>query len=257
MPVRLDPWQNIVGVGWSTTEFPAFVGFVHANSGNDPRVTSFEINIGLWNPGDLILVQVSTGDADPVAITTFSGPAGWNLVDQRYMSGGIRLNERLGTDSLWSRFMEVGDSSLYTWTADQNVQFLTVASRISGARQVGFPAAIAFRPSDTEAPGSPGSASDVPFVPGIITSTPQNLLLMLMGVAGQQAQATRYVPDPAFPLQIKAFHRSMSMTPFSGLNHTVHLYRENWPDAGATGDRTISTFATGFENVWHLAIAPA
>lgn len=243
---------------------PVFEGFTYDASGNNPTVTSFEATVPAgWDVGDLMVAQVSNSSSGVSGINTFSGPVGWTEVAQETMSGGIAayLNEKLGTDSIWFKFMAEGDGDNYTWTSSESIQIQIAISRISGAARVQglgpglFPSAIAFRESDTAAPGFGGSGVDVPIVPSITPPSTNSLLLMLMGVPSDQAQATRYVVDPLYPLQTKQFHKTATMTPFPGISHTIHCYSEVWAEYKATDIRTISAIETQRENVWHLAVS--
>ena len=135
MPVRLDPWQNIVGVGWGAPEnlppdvpliSPQLWDWEHRDTvlGFDRSDITMEPNAdggGFFeNPevGDLLLAHISADrviDPDPWPQVTITGPAGWTQLWQFSTEGasGVGFDQ---TASLWYRFVQAGDPDEWTWT---------------------------------------------------------------------------------------------------------------------------------------------
>ena len=135
MPVRLDPWQNIVNVGWGAPENQPPEGplieplmwdfeFRHTALGDDRSDATMKPNAetgGFFeNPevGDLLLAHMSCDavtNPDPWPQVTISGPAGWEQLWQFSTEQSAEVGFEQ-TASLWYRFIQAGDPDEWTWT---------------------------------------------------------------------------------------------------------------------------------------------
>ncbi len=257
-PVRLDPWQNIVNVGWPS-EFPFVAGTrefsKQENSGDLILTAIVPGGSPAAAPGDLLVAHATaakklSGQGATAAIIT--PPAGWgeatfdtlNLTnppgDRYHMGGGV-----------WFKYLEAGDTTWdFTWNFDCARTLMVV--RVVGARTSGFPSAIATANDD----GSDlGSFHQMPFpvveAPSVSPATGNNLILTVVhehrlfnsGRLTGTAAMTKEVDRGAGPVGQAAISTFAAM------------FTENWP-SGPTGTREIIPPDNGRFFLTTMAIAP-
>ena len=258
MPVRLDPWQNIVGVGWKasgggggpTPTFPFFADWLAVAGGQE--VTTLPLNAGFVGPsprlseevlpGELLIAQVACDIAPgtPHPQVTITGPAGWQQFYQRstQMSPGFGFSQTAGA---WWRIKEEGDQDEWVWTFSPAVARTGILFKISFNRQTGIPEALAHTQDD-------GTENTI--APSVAPGVANTLLLTLVDIASNFNINGIY-------LGTEDQTRRIIWRSFGSQNgHAQVIFLEDWPGPGATGERQITTSPGHDVIVAHIAIAP-
>ncbi len=257
-PVRLDPWQNIVNVGWPSG-FP-FVAGTNAykkaeNSGDLIQTIAVPTGLPAAAVGDLLIVHATAakkliGQGATAAIIT--PPAGWgeatfdtlNLTnppgDRYHMGGGV-----------WFKYLEEGDSTWdFTWNFD--CPRTVLVARVVNAQTSGFPAAIATANDD----GSDlGSFHQTPFpvveAPSVSPPTGNNLILTV--VHEHRFFNSGRLTGTAAMTKIRG--QGVGPVGQAAISTFAAMFTENWP-SGATGTRKIIDPDAGRFFLTTMAIAP-
>ncbi len=243
MPVRLDPWQNIIGVSWGGA---LVLESVLANS-NTLNLTSIAASFVSAQPGDLMIAGISSnwGSAqEPVTPAEIFGPAGWAKLYHR-VGYSLPADFVMFTAGAWARVKQAGDPSFWTWTTDKAAILNAGRLRITGARQTGIPDAMAI---DEAGPG------EFAIGPSIAPAAGNTLLLTILDVVTATNLAGKYPGDPRQSLRLR--HGTTGQTDGPGLPHGKIVWEEVWPGPGATGARDVSSYTIGSSILGHIAIAP-
>ena len=246
MPVRLDPWQNIVGVSWSAapppppppTQRPAIAGGTCTES-NVALPLDLDFTWGSVQGfpaiiGDMLLAHVSAG-----GVTTISPPAGWNELFHTTFSPFY-------TQSAFYRFKEAGDPDLWTFTqsSDKGMAGCASAVRRAAASPVAALATVNI------------PAGEFPDSLPLFIQPELPLILGFVDTSNKFFLSLNY-PEPPQPPWFKRYRFRSDGT----FDHGTMLF--NAHSSVFTGPGTLlatrfSPFATGAsEIVTVLAIAPA
>ncbi len=266
-PVRLDPWQNIVGVGWDgpPDNLPppgplispilwdwehrsTILGFDRGDLTMKPNATTG----GFFEEpevGDLLLAHMSCDIAagpNPRPKVTISGPAGFEQLWQFSIESAVRGFGFVSTGSLWFRYIQPGDPIEDTWTYSPDCP---VTGGIYRVIQV-FPDASPFPDA---------LATDVKLTTGVVIgpdftiSRDKELLLAFID------RDSNFNTSGIFPSNPSG-SGSYSRRTFNDSSGTVNGHSqivydaEAEPGPGAIGARTLS-ISTSFRTIMgHLAI---
>lgn len=247
MPVRLDPWQNIVGVSWDGDGnggpgplFPSLAGWSGAR--NSAPGAALTLGAASAEVGTLLIAQVACDKApgDPRPQVAIGGPAGWDPLYQQ----SCEFSAEFGftqTAGAWARVKEAGDPDDWDWTFSPAAPRTGVMMRIADVRPTGIPEALAVRQSDF---------SDVALGPSIAPGAANTLLLTLLDADSNFNPFGIYPGDDLQTFEI-------SWRSFGSQNgHVQMVFSEEWPGPGATGTRAVALTPATCEIVAHIAIAP-
>lgn len=259
MPVRLDPFQNVVGVGWSgggngggpPPTFPFFADWLAVAGGS--AETTLPLNAGFEGPsprlseevfpGELLIAQVACDIApgDPHPQVAITGPAGWEQLYQRSTESAVPGFGFTQTASAWWRIKEEGDQDEWDWTFSPAVARTGILFKISFNRLTGIPEALAHSQDD---------GSEATIAPSIAPGAANTLLLTLVDADSNFNTNGIYLGTEDQLRRI--IWRSFG----SQTGHAQVIFLEDWPGPGATGPRQITTTSGHSVVVAHLAIAP-
>lgn len=265
-PVRLDPWQNIVGVNWGAPDNLPPAGDLispvlwdwehrHTITGFDRSDITMKPNVdtgGFFeNPevGDLLLAHISADIAagTPHPQVTISGPsAAWKELWQfstESPTEGVGFEQ---TGSLWYHFIQVGDPTEYTWTYSPDCPVIGGIYRVID----NFPDASPFPDAlETDIKLTTG----VVIAPDFTISRDKELLLAFIDRASRFNTSGIFPSNPSGSGSYtrRTFHDSFG----SANGHSQIVYdAEDEPGPGAIGQRTLS-ISTSFHTIMgHLAI---
>jgi hypothetical protein len=266
MPVRLDPWQNIVGVGWGAPDdqppagpliSPVLWDWHHKSTitGFDRSDLTMEPNAdtgGFFeNPvaGDLLLAHISADrviDPDPWPQVTISGPAGWIQLWQfsTEQSAEVGFDQ---TASLWYRFHQAGDPPTWTWTYSRDCPVTGGIYRViqNWPNASPFPDALATNIKE--------QTNAVVTAPDFTISRDKVLLLAFIDRASRSNTAIIFPSDPAGSGSYSRRTFNDSFGSFDG--HAQVVYdAEDEPGPGAIGERSLSVSSGVNTIMGHLAI---
>lgn len=250
MLIRLDPWQNIVGVAWGGP--PAFPILRDSMTAKDETEgTTLSLNAAppdLFEDvdvGDTLIALVASDHVEgpaPLAEVTITGPSGWDQIYQRSAFFDAPTGF-LFTASAWSRIKQAGDPDSWQWNFSPASAARTgILMRITGSKLVSSVVA-----QDTDE----SDFSSLTIAPSISPGVQNSLLLAFIDASSSNVSRALYPPAPGQRLAI--IHKSFG-TPDG---HGQVVYEEDFPGPGATGTRTMSIGNAHFEIVGHIAIAPA
>ena len=252
-PVRLDPWQNIVNVGWRTAPFVAGTNRYRTaqDSGSFTQTIAVPGGFPAAAVGDLLVVHATAAlkligqGATPAVITP---PAGWSeatfdtlILTNYHMGGGV-----------WFKYFEAGDSTWdFTWNFD--CPRTVLIARVVNAQTSGFPAAIATANDD----GSGlGSFHQPPFpvveAPSVSPGTANNLILTVVH-EHRLFNSFRLTGTAAMT---KIVDRGVGPVGQAAISTFAAMFTENWADAVPTGTREIIPPDAGRFHLTTMAIAP-
>ena len=265
-PVRLDPWQNIVGVSWGEVDnlppdvpllSPILWDWEHRDTvaGFDRSDITMKPNVdtgGFFeNPevGDLLLAHISSDrviDPDPWPQVTISGPTGWKQLWQfsTEQPAAVGFDQ---TASLWYHFIQPGDPTEYTWTYSRDCPVIGGIYRVidNWPDASPFPDALA---TDIEE-----QTVGAVIAPDFTISRDKVLLLAFIDYASNFNTAGVFPSNPSGSgsYSRRTFNRSFG----TANGHAQVVYNaEDEPGPGAIGQRTLSISKSVNSIMGHLAV---
>ena len=267
MAVRLDPFQNIVGVSWDGVpeNLPPDVPLVSPQLwdwGHRDTVDGFDRSDITMEPngdtgdffenpevGDLLLAHISADRAEsesPWPKITISGPEGWEQLWQfsTEQSAALGFDQ---TSSLWYRFHQAGDPATVTWTFSQDCPVIGGIYRViqNWPDAAPFPDALA---TDIEE-----QTSGAVIAPDFTISRDKVLLLAFIDYASNFNTSGIFPSNPSGSgsYSRRTFNRSFG----TSNGHAQIVYNaEDEPGPGAIGQRTLSISKSVNSIMGHLAI---
>ncbi len=269
-PVRLDKWQNIVGVSWPGIPIVAAItsNSVEANI-EGPLILQLPVSGPgpLPEVGDLLVAKVAyrpledlPGRRVPVVLTPSPG---WTELFQDSIFIPFIVVEddsMVHSTGVWSRYVteadlapESGfDVTEYEWTHNESFDgaHVGIMIRVSGARTSGFPVAFS-QYIDDGGPADPGSFPlrgfpDFPAdelahvtIPGIDPGGMNRLLLSFVSGSRHDTELLSAWPGDARQTALVTVETDPDKT-FGFPDVWARAYSETWESSENTGDRTIT-----------------